>query len=212
MIEFFLKLIIAYILGSIPSSIIAGKLNGIDIREHGSGNAGGTNTFRVLGWKAGLIVTLFDMFKGYFATVYVVSFSFGFSPLDLSAEVQQICIGFASIIGHIWTVFARFRGGKGVATAAGMMIGLYPEAMGLGILVFALTLYITRYVSLSSMLSASSVPIFLYFSPSLFGKIPSELFLIFSMIIALLIIFTHRSNVLRLINGTENRVGKKKGA
>ena len=210
MIDLIIKLVISYLLGSIPSSIIAGKLNGIDIREHGSGNAGGTNTFRVLGWKSGSIVTILDILKGFIASAYIATLFTGYTSAELSIEMIQIFCGFAAIIGHIWTIFAGFKGGKGVATAAGMMIGLYPETMGIAILLFVIVLFTFKIVSLSSMLSASSIPFILFFSTDLFGTPISDTFFNFSVIIAVLIVFTHRTNISRMLNGTENKIMQKK--
>lgn len=199
----FAQLLFAYLLGSIPFSIIAGKwLRGIDIREHGSGNAGGTNTFRILGWKAGLAVSLLDIAKGYIAATSVATLA---PPSVLGAEGTQIACGFAAVIGHIWTVFAGFRGGKGVATAAGMMFGLYLDAMLIAAVIFALTLAASRFVSLASMLAMASVPVSLWLLPQ---EVSITLFVL-SIIVAALIIFTHRENISRLRSGTEPHVGKK---
>ena len=210
MINLLIQLLISYILGSIPSSIIAGKMNGIDIREHGSGNAGGTNTFRVLGWKAGSVVTLIDILKGFVATAYISTHVFYGTVADIQVEYIMIFCGFSAIIGHIWTCFANFKGGKGVATAAGMMIGLYPETMAISLGLFVICLFTSKIVSLSSMTAAISIPIILTFSVELFGKTTSATLMNFSVIIAVLIVFTHRSNIKRMIAGTENKIMQKK--
>lgn len=203
------QLLLSYIVGSIPFSIIAGKMNGIDIRQHGSGNAGGTNTFRVLGWKAGAIVTVLDIYKGFVASWYIASTVF-IGESQLQVEYIQILCGFAAIIGHIFTIFARFKGGKGVATAAGMMIGLYPETMGIALLIFVIVLMSFKIVSLSSMITALSIPILLSYSDILFNKQTSDTLFYFSLIIAVLIVYTHKSNIKRMLNGTENKIMQKK--
>ena len=209
MIHLLSIIVISYLIGSIPTSIITGKfLKNIDIRDHGSGNAGGTNAFRVLGWKAGLFVTIIDILKGVFTVIYISQLTL--SQVIFPLEVIQIAAGFSAIIGHIWTIFAGFRGGKGVATAAGMMIGLYPLAMLISFSIFALVLAISRYVSLSSMLGAISIPIILKLLNSLEYIQLSDLLFYFSCLIAVLIVITHRKNIVKIINGTENKVGQKK--
>jgi len=202
-------IVLSYLIGSIPTSLITGKvLRGIDIREHGSGNAGATNVFRVLGWKPGVFVLLFDGFKGFAVTYWISQIAVGANPLP--PEIMQIIAGCSAIFGHIWTVFARFRGGKGVGTAAGMLIALFPLAFLICIAVFIIVVFFTRYVSLSSICAALTLPIVLaVFQYGLGKNIPVPLF-IFSFFAAGLIIFTHRANIKRLLNGTENRFGSKK--
>jgi len=201
-------IVLSYLIGSIPTSLITGKiLRGIDIREHGSGNAGATNVFRVLGWKPGVFVLLFDGFKGFAATYWISQIAF--DPNSLPAEIMQIIAGCSAIIGHIWSVFARLRGGKGVGTAAGMLIALYPLAFLFCIVVFVIVVFSTRYVSVGSMSAALTLPLVLaLFRYGLYKDIPDALF-IFSFFAAGLIIFTHRTNVKRLINGTENKFGSR---
>jgi len=201
--------ILSYFVGSIPTSIIVSRvLRGIDIRDYGSGNAGGTNVFRVLGWKPGVFVMLFDTFKGFAATYWIAQIAIGPSPV--SAEVAQLIAGCSAIFGHIWTVFAGFRGGKGVGTAAGMLLALYPVALLFCVAVFALMLLITRIVSVSSMSAAITLPIVLsIFRYALDRPVATPIYY-FSFFAAALIIFTHRSNIKRLLNGTENRFGRKK--
>lgn len=197
-----------YLLGSIPTSILAGKLlKGIDIREHGSGNAGATNVFRVLGWKAALAVMLVDVGKGVVATLFApkilfVTISFNFVYLQLLA-------GLVAVLGHIWTIFAGFRGGKGVGTAAGMLFALYPIAGLVCLGIFLAVAFSTRYVSLASLSAAMALPIVLALLVKVFDKEVAQPLQVFSILIALLIIFTHRSNIQRLLSGTENRFGQK---
>lgn len=205
-----LLLVSSYLTGSIPTSIITGKvLRGIDIREHGSGNAGGTNVFRVLGWKPALFVALVDVFKGWLPTaIYATWILPAQLPLQDTGTIQILC-GFGAVLGHTYTVFAGFRGGKGVGTAAGMLLALFPVAFSLCLVVFILTLLISGYVSLSSILAAASLPVFLLVLPPLTGiSSPPLSLLIFSLLIPWFIIFTHRSNIHRIRAGTENRFEK----
>ncbi len=198
----------AYLIGSVPTAIIVGKaLKGIDIRDFGSGNAGGTNVFRVLGWKPGLFVMLFDVFKGFLATYWLPQWLPG-APLELSTA--QLLSGCAAISGHIWTIFAGFRGGKGVGTAAGMLLALFPLALVMCLGIFLVVLIITRIVSISSITAALSFPVILtLFRHLLHIDVPVPLYL-FSFVAAALIVFTHRSNIRRLMAGTENRISGKK--
>ncbi len=195
-------------LGSIPTSIIVGKIvKGIDIRQYGSGNAGATNVFRVLGWKPGVVVMLIDIGKGAVATLYASQLVFA-EGLPFSVYLK-ILAGLAAVFGHIWTVFAGFRGGKGVGTAAGMLFALYPIAGLICLAIFLIIAFSTRYVSLASISAAISLPIVLLIMSNVFHKLVELPLMIFSFFIALLIIYTHRSNIKRLIAGTENRFGKK---
>ena len=220
---------VSYIIGSIPTSIMAGKMiKGIDIRQFGSGNAGGTNAFRVLGWKTGLAVTLIDIFKGVVAAVSVVAF-FRHHPIDVFPDMNEVALrlvaGMSAVIGHVFTVFAGFKGGKGVSTAAGMLIGIAPVSMLMVIGVFLLTIYLSRYVSVASMLAAVAFPLIIAIRKYIFELCTGldyyiRLFgeqlsfhdsldyhlLIFGLIVALGILYTHRANIRRLLSGTENRV------
>lgn len=195
-------LVLSYLVGSIPTAIIAGKvLRGIDVRQFGSGNAGGTNAFRVLGWKAGLFVSLFDIAKGAFATVVISQIRFD-APF-LNPTVLMILAGLCAILGHTFTIFAGFKGGKGVACGAGMIIGLYPVVFLFCLLVFALVLFSTGIVAVSSISAAVSLPVILWLFDR-FGSMPIDnALLIFSIIIPVFIIFTHRSNIKRLLKGEE---------
>jgi glycerol-3-phosphate acyltransferase PlsY len=184
--------ILAYLLGSIPSGLIVGKVGyGIDIREHGSGNLGGTNTFRTLGVKAGLIVTISDILKGTLAA----SLPFLFNIQDL----HPLLVGIFAIIGHTYPIFAKFKGGKAVATSGGILL-FYTPVMFLTILVFFfIVLYISKYVSLSSMLAGVYGIIY-----SLFTKdIP---LIIIITLITIFIVYRHRANIKRILNKTEPKV------
>lgn len=209
MLSVVLVFILSYLLGALPTAIIVGKLSrGIDIRQHGSGNAGGTNVFRVLGWKPGLFVMLVDAFKGFVAAYWLPRLAFATAPIP--PDTLHLLCGIAAIIGHIWTVFAGFRGGKGVGTAAGVLLALYPLVVPICLAIFCLVLALTRIVSISSMLAAISFPIVLSLFRYVWHKPVPDAFYYFSFFAAALIIFTHRSNIKRLLNGTENKFGKKK--
>ena len=207
MLSIFTIIVLSYLAGSIPTSIICSKLfRGIDIREHGSGNAGGTNAIRVLGWKIGVFVMLIDVGKGVLATLLISQIRI--DAVDLSTNIVQIIAGMSAIFGHIWTVFAGFKGGKGVGTAAGMLFSLYPIAGVVCLGIFFLVLATTRYVSLSSMSAAVVFPILVLLFKDWRGY--SDELIYFAVFIAVLIVFTHRSNIKRLLKGEENKAGRKK--
>ncbi len=209
MVYLFLMILISYLLGSFPTAIITSKvLQGVDIRAMGSRNAGATNVFRVLGWKAGLFVLVVDMMKGFIATILVYKIAFHQVPLE--RELLQIIAGLCAVFGHIWTIFAGFKGGKGVGTGAGMVIGLIPGAVLVGIIVFIIVVALTRYVSLGSILASITVPVYLLINLFLLHRPISLPLLIFGFFIPLLIIFTHRSNIQRLLSGNENKIQFKK--
>lgn len=206
--------ILSYLIGSIPTSIIvARKARGIDIRHYGSGNAGGTNVIRVLGWKPGLFVIALDMAKGMVATMLVARLMEGPIPFSNATPfddftVVQIIAGCSAILGHVWTVFAGFKGGKGIATAGGMLIGIAPIEVAVSFGVFAVVFLITHYVSLGSLSAAVAFPLTMFFRENVFMvDVPGYGTLIFFSIgISLLIVYTHRSNIIRLLRGTENRI------
>jgi acyl phosphate:glycerol-3-phosphate acyltransferase len=199
-----LLLLACYLLGSIPSGYIIGKgWKGVDIREHGSKNMGATNALRVLGTKIGLITLLMDVLKG-FAAVHLVK-----AIVPNSPDLYFILAGLAAIIGHIFTIFLRFKGGKGVATSAGVFIGLIPMSVGIALLVFLITVAISKYVSLGSILAALSLLIvqFYYTWKAEFQQLE---YLIFVAVICVFIIFKHKENIKRLIAGNENKLQLKK--
>jgi len=204
-------IILSYLTGSIPTSIITGKLlKGIDIRDHGSGNAGATNVYRLLGWKAGVFVSIVDIGKGTFATLVISSIRYGGDALPIDIYLVQLIAGVSVVIGHMWTIFAGFKGGKGVATAAGMILGLYPFAVIFSLCVFAIAVFLTGFVSLGSILASATLPVTLFILERYFSQeIPDFLFW-FSVGVASMIIIAHHSNIRRLINGTESSFKKKK--
>lgn len=208
-----INIFLSYLIGSIPTSIILSKaVAGIDIRQHGSGNAGGTNVVRVLGWKLGLIVMFVDVLKGYVATAFISNFQILSQTQTTDIFMSSILCGVAAILGHVWTIFARFKGGKGVATGLGMMIAVSPFDILIGLAVFLIIVFISRYVSVGSIFGIASVPISIYLRKNYFGaEIDGyEILLFSSILISLFIIFTHRSNIKRLLNGTENKFLAKK--
>jgi acyl phosphate:glycerol-3-phosphate acyltransferase len=209
MLKLLVMVFISYLVGSFPTAIIYGKLTrGIDIRQHGSGNAGATNVFRVLGWKAGVFVLLIDMAKGLIATLWF--YKIGNGSFIGNLELLKILAGLSAVFGHIWTVFARFKGGKGVGTGAGMIIGLVPGAVLVAVIVFLVVVGFSRWVSLGSILASITIPVYLFLKRFLLMLPVSNTLLIFGLLIPVLIIFTHRSNIKRLLNGAENKITFKK--
>ncbi|MEP0861710.1 MAG: glycerol-3-phosphate 1-O-acyltransferase PlsY [Ignavibacterium sp.] len=211
-------IILSYLVGSIPTSIIISKaVKGIDIRNYGSGNAGGTNVMRVLGWKHGVLVIFLDALKGAIAVVLIARLHYGVlpfqnvSPFD-DFTLVQIIAGISAVIGHIWTVFAGFRGGKGIATALGMLLMIITVDMLIAVGIFLIVVSISRYVSLGSIVSAMAVPLSMIFRENvLHTHIEGyNTLLPFVIGVSLLVIFTHRKNLVRLVNGTENKLSFNK--
>ena len=206
MIGALLVLLCSYLLGSLPTSIIVGKVFfRKDPREHGSGNAGGANAFRVFGWKGGVPTVLVDVAKGLAATLLISRIPV---PPVIPHELVQIAAGCAAIVGHVWTVFAGFRGGKGVAAAAGMLIGLYPAALLVCLGVFGVTLLSFGIVSVASLCAALLFPVVVLILDATGVVHVSPLLFWFSIPVALLIFYTHRANIGRLVRGQENRFPK----
>ncbi|MBE0648606.1 MAG: glycerol-3-phosphate 1-O-acyltransferase PlsY [Bacteroidales bacterium] len=200
-IEIFGLILIAYLIGSIPTAVWVSKgFYGKDVREHGSGNAGATNTIRVLGYTAGIPVLLFDVFKGWLAVQLAVWISFPDITVSNLTYVEIGC-AVAAVLGHIFPLFAGFRGGKGVGTLAGVGLALYPISLLVVLGIFILTLALTRYVSLSSILGAVSFPFVVYF---IAGEHNLAL-LGLAVFVAVFIPLTHMKNIKRLLKGEENR-------
>ena len=195
---------LSYLSGSIPFAAIAGKLRGVDLRKHGSGNLGATNVFRVLGWKIGVLVFLADALKGAVPVYFL-------PPRIVGARdpiVWGIACGIAAIAGHVRPIFLKLhRGGKGVATAAGVFFALAPMPMAVTFAIFVVVVLATGYVSLGSMLSAIVLPSILLVTVG-----PRSPLFIVSTIIALFVFWTHRSNIGRLRRGEEHRFGKRGSA
>lgn len=200
-IEIIGLILAAYLIGSIPTAVWVSRLfYGKDVREHGSGNAGATNTIRVLGYKAGMPVLIFDVFKGWLAVQLVVWIQFPEIPVEQLIYVKIGC-AVAAVVGHIFPIYAGFRGGKGVGTLAGVGLALYPVALLIVLGIFILTIAVTRYVSVSSILGAISFPFVVYF---ITGERNAAL-LGLAIFVALFIPATHWKNIKRLLKGEENR-------
>lgn len=194
-----LWLLASYLLGAIPTSHLVSRLfAGIDLREHGSGNLGATNLYRVLGWKYAIPVALFDIAKGAIPVLL-------FAPQVSDSELFAVACGVAAILGHVFSVFVRFKGGKGVATAAGVMLGLTPVALGVAAIVWILVVLLTGYVSLGSIAAAAVLPFAVYLLEK--STTPELLWIV--ALVAASVILLHRRNIQRLIKGTENRFGRR---
>jgi glycerol-3-phosphate acyltransferase PlsY len=197
-----LLIVLAYLIGSIPTAIwVSRKFFNIDIRDYGSGNAGATNTFRVLGPKWGSFVMMVDVLKGVVATsLYILL------PYYLTDEWDRtnfmIGLGLSSVLGHIFPIWANFKGGKGVATLLGMAVAIQPVVAICCIAVFLIVLYLTRFVSLSSILAGVSFMIFILF---IFNE-KETLYRIFAVLVALMVVLTHQKNIGRILKGTESKV------
>ncbi|MDX1671145.1 MAG: glycerol-3-phosphate 1-O-acyltransferase PlsY [Balneolaceae bacterium] len=220
MISLLVVIAISYLLGSIPSSIWVGKLvKNVDIRNFGSGNAGATNTFRLLGWKPGVAVLAIDFFKGFASSYWVsqLAYQIGSGPVsvipnwEMDAFLMILC-GVVAVVGHMYPVFARFDGGKGMATAAGMLTGIEPISVGIAAAVFVAVMLASHYVSLASITAAFIYPLMLVLLRYYFGWDIDGSILIFGAILGLGIIVKHHGNIKRLIKGTENRVSSFKPA
>ncbi len=201
-------IVLAYLIGSVPTAVLVSKkVYGIDIREHGSGNAGATNTFRILGTKAGSVVMFVDMMKGYLAVelAYVAVKLSLISVFTLSSEQftnLQVVLGIAAVLGHIFPIWAEFRGGKGIATLFGMILSIQPLVAISLVGVFILMLFLTRYVSLSSISASIAFPVLIVF---IFNA-PELSYKLFAISTALLVVLTHYKNIGRLLNGNESKV------
>ncbi|MCB9210136.1 MAG: glycerol-3-phosphate 1-O-acyltransferase PlsY [Ignavibacteriales bacterium] len=211
-------IILSYLVGSIPVSIILTKLvKGVDVRDFGSGNAGGTNVSRVLGKKYGILTIILDAMKGVIAVVFISRLYFGNFPFPNTTPFDdftliQIIAGITAVIGHIWTIFAGFKGGKGIATGLGVLVSIVTLDLLLALGVFFVVMYISKYISLASISAAVSVPIIMVVRENIFGvNIPSyHTLLPFVIGLALLIIYTHRANLERLLSGNENKISLSK--
>ncbi len=201
-------LILSYLTGSIPTSIIVSRVaKNIDIREHGSGNAGATNVYRILGWKYALIVLSLDIFKAWLPTaIYATKIFLSISIPDIGF-IQILC-GFSAVLGHTYPIFARFKGGKGVGSLIGVLLALFPFVFPLCLIVAIFVVVTTGYVSLGSIFAAISLPIIILILPGLGIITPNLSLVIFSLLVPWFVIYTHRSNISRIRNGTENRFDK----
>ncbi len=199
--QFALLFVLAYLLGSVPTAVwVSRSFFGIDIREHGSGNAGATNTFRILGPRAGTGVMLIDMLKGFLAVKLSL-----FSGLAWDGQAitnLQVVLGLAAVVGHIFPIWADFRGGKGIATLFGMILAIQPTVAVCLVGVFAAMLYLTRYVSLSSIVASIAFPLLILV---IFNE-PEIGYRVFAIATACLVVLTHHKNINRLLQGNESKV------
>lgn len=197
-------ILLAYLLGSIPTAVWYGKtFHKIDVREHGSGNAGATNTLRILGNKAGFIVLFIDLLKGFLASSLIY-----FSALEVEPQNHfnfQMALGVTAVLGHVYPIFAGFKGGKGIATILGMCIALNWQIALICILVFVTIVAITKYISIGSIITAGigAILSFYFYNNNVLANC-------FFCVIAILVVYTHRTNITRLKAGTENKLSFKK--
>ncbi len=192
--------VVAYFLGAIPFGLIIARSQGVDIRAHGSGNIGATNVYRVMGKSWGLLTFFLDALKGFIPAYF-------FAQWSGSHESMGVYCGLIAIIGHSFPIFLRFKGGKGVATSAGMLLGVAPFAMGVGLISWILIMLLFRYVSLASILATLMVAITVWIR-----NVQPVLTQFLITLLSLLIVWLHRANIERLLKGTENRFGKKGSA
>ncbi len=208
--------LLAYLVGSIPTALIVSKkFFGFDIRDKGSGNMGSTNVFRVLGVKWGILVQIVDILKGFVATAFIAHLYFADFPFPNPTPFENMTLikliaGSAAVLGHIFTVFAGFRGGKGINTGLGMVLGIAPEEVAIVLGVFFLAVFASGYVSLGSIMAAVFLPISLVIRYNVFHEaIPDyETMMLFFTALAALIVYAHRKNIARILRGTENRFEK----
>ncbi len=202
MIDYFIFGAIAYLLGSIPTAVWVGKAKyGVDVREHGSKNAGATNTFRVLGKKPGIVVLTIDVLKGVIAVLLPFMVGIGDWNSDHLIQVKLVC-ALLAVLGHVFPVFARFNGGKGVATSLGVIIGVHPLAAVICIGLFLIVFLISNFVSLGAIAASLSFPL----SILLVFKETSSWLIAFSVVLSTAVIFAHRKNIIRLLNGEESKM------
>lgn len=201
-----LLILLAYLIGSIPTAVwISKRFFNIDIRDYGSGNSGATNTFRVLGKKWGSIVMLIDVLKGVIATSLYIALPF-YVNNELQRTNLMIGLGLAAVLGHIFPIWAGFRGGKGVATLLGMAVAIQPVVAVCCLIVFMIVLTLTRFVSFSSILAGISFMVFILF---IFNE-KETLYRIFAVLVALMVVLTHQKNIGRIVRGTESKIPSRK--
>ncbi|MBX9734109.1 MAG: glycerol-3-phosphate 1-O-acyltransferase PlsY [Chitinophagaceae bacterium] len=201
-----LLILLAYLIGSIPTAVwVSKRFFNIDIRDYGSGNAGATNTFRVLGKKWGSIVMLIDVLKGVIATSLYIALPF-YLTNELHRTNLMIGLGLAAVLGHIFPIWAGFRGGKGVATLLGMAVAIQPVVAVCCLIVFMIVLTLTRFVSFSSILAGISFMVFILF---IFNE-KETLYRIFAVLVALMVVLTHQKNIGRIVRGTESKIPSRK--
>jgi glycerol-3-phosphate acyltransferase PlsY len=209
MLNLILIALLSYLVGSIPFSIIVTRLiKGIDIREYGSKNAGATNVFRVLGPVPGISVLLLDATKGLVAVLLIAKISLG-DAVNLDPVYLKLLAAVCATLGHVYTIFAGFKGGKGIGTGAGALLGLIPREVGLSLIVFGLIVGVTRYISLGSLAAATFISLLVLVEKFILKvEIPLILILV-CWGLTVLVFYTHRENIRRLLNKTERKIGEK---
>lgn len=213
MLSLIIVIVLSYLLGSFPTAMLIGKFfKGVDPRKFGSRNMGSTNAFRVLGWKLGLLVQVIDIAKGLVATLVISKIFYGKLPFEnitpfTDITLVQIFAGIAAVVGHVWTIFASFKGGKGINTAAGVLVSLAPIDATISVGIFILVLISSGYVSLGSITAAFSFPLVMFLRENLFKVEVSgyHTMIYFSIGISVFFLYTHRANIKRLLTGEENR-------
>ncbi|MGA2668956.1 MAG: glycerol-3-phosphate 1-O-acyltransferase PlsY [Ignavibacteria bacterium] len=216
MISLLLVIIFSYLVGSFPTAMLAGKyFKGMDPRQYGSRNMGSTNAMRVLGWKVGLLVQSIDVGKGVIATLLISKIFYGALPFENVTPFEDITVvrilaGIAAVIGHVWTIFAGFNGGKGINTTAGVLVSLAPIDATISIGVFILVVLASGYVSLGSLTGAFAFPLVLFLRENIFKVEVSgyHTLVYFSLGVAVFLAYNHRANIKRLLTGNENRFEK----
>ena len=202
-----LLIIVAYLIGSVPTSVWVSKsFFNIDIRDYGSGNAGATNTYRVLGSKWGTFVMVVDMLKGVIAVKLALLLP-EYADSEVNLQNLQTGLGLAAVVGHIFPIWADFRGGKGVATLFGLVLGISPWTALSCVGIFSLVLYLTRFVSLSSILASIAFPFFIL----VIFNVENPVYRVFAIAVALMVLLTHQKNIGRLLRGNESKVPILKG-
>ncbi|NQT95915.1 MAG: glycerol-3-phosphate 1-O-acyltransferase PlsY [Candidatus Omnitrophica bacterium] len=203
MLSIILAIAGSYLIGSIPTSYIIGRIvKGIDIREYGSGNIGATNLMRSVGKIPGIIALILDVGKGLLPVIFIAGLFYS-EAFFISEPLFKVILGISSVCGHIWTIFLRFKGGKGVATTIGVLLGLAPIVTSIGLLIWLIVVLISRYVSLGSIIMAVSLPLLM-----MILRRPIE-YTLLSAILCVFISYKHKQNIRRLIDGTEYKIGRK---
>lgn len=204
----------AYLLGSIPWGFLAGKAMGIDIRTMGSGNIGATNAFRILGKTAGTVVLVLDGLKGWAAVTFLPELAHqifpGTSWTDETQEILRIVAGVVVVLGHNYTCWLRFKGGKGIATSAGVLAALVPWAFVIALATWIVVCVLTRYVSVASIAAAVALPFATLWAHFKWGPPYTILMIVIACLMSALAIYKHKANIVRLMNGTESKIGRKK--
>lgn len=213
MLSLIVVIVLSYLVGSFPTAIVVGKFTkGVDLRNHGSGNMGSTNAFRVFGWKLGLLVQVIDIAKGLAATLLISKLFYGKLPFENKTPFEdmtlvQLIAGASAVVGHVWTIFADFKGGKGINTTAGVLLSLAPIDATISIGVFVLVLVSSGYVSLGSISAAFAFPLVMFLRENVFKvDVNGYSTMIYcSMAVCIFLIYNHRANIKRLMYGEENR-------